>query len=76
MSSAVPLLGSVCLRPGAAMEKQIVWMAVMSSSAAPRVAPARCLVSVGTSAWTTSSSVMGPHIAGMRQMRVSTTVVC
>lgn len=43
MSSAVPLVGSVCLRPGAVMEKQTVWMAVMSSSVLLPVALARYL---------------------------------
>lgn len=74
-SSAVPLVGSVCLRPGAVMGKQTVWMGVMNSSVQLPVALARCLASVGTSVWTTNSSVMGPHTAGMLQMRVSTTVV-
>ena len=50
MSSAVPLVGSVCLRPGAVMEKPTVWMVVMSSTALLSVALARFLVSVGTSA--------------------------
>lgn len=74
MSSAVPLVGSVCLRPGIAMGKQTVWMVVMSSSVPPPVALARCLASVGTSVWTTSSSVTGRHSAGMHRTRVSTTV--
>lgn len=75
MSSAVPLVGSVCLRPGVVMGKQTVWMVVMSMSVTPPVALARCLVLVGTSVWTTISSVMEPHTAGMPQTRVLTTVV-
>lgn len=74
-SSAVPPVGSVCPRPGIAMEKQTVLMAVMSSSVLPSADQARCPASVGTSVSITSSSVTGPHTAGMPQMRVSTTVV-
>lgn len=75
MSSAVPLVASVCLRLGAVMEKQTVWMVVMSSTVLSSVALARCLASVGTSVWTTSSSVTGPHTAETPQTRVLTTVV-
>lgn len=71
----MPLVGSVCLRPGAVTEKQTVWMAVMSSSVLLPVALARYLAKVGTSVWTTSSSAMAPHTAGMLRMRVSTIVV-
>ena len=69
LSSAVPLVASVCLRPGGVMGRQTVWTGVMSSSAPLPVAPARFRASVGTSVLTTTSSVTGLHIAGTPQMR-------
>lgn len=75
MSSAVPPGGSVCLRPGVAMGKPTVWTAAMSSSVPPSVDQARCLASVATSVWTTSSCVTGRPTAGTPRTRASTTVV-
>lgn len=69
MSLNVPLVGSVCLRPGGVMGRQTVWMVVMNSSVLHPVVLDRCLASVETSVWITSSSVTGPHTAGIPQMR-------
>lgn len=74
-SSAVPPGGSVCLRPGVAMGKPTVWTAAMSGSVPPRVDQARCLASVATSVWNTSSCVTGRPTAGTPRTRASTTVV-
>lgn len=74
-SSAVSPGGSVCLRPGVAMGKPTVWTAAMNSSVPPSVDQARCLASVATSVWTTSSCVTGRPTAGTPRTRASTTVV-
>lgn len=75
MSSAVPLVASVCLGPGAVMGKRTAWMEVMSSSVLLRAVLARCPASAGISVLIISNFVMVLHIAEMPQMRVSTTVV-
>lgn len=69
MNSAVPMIGSVCLRPGGVMGRQTVWMGVMSSSVSPLADLARFSASVETSVLTTTISVTEFHIAGMPPTR-------